>query len=47
VKFCSTFHLGTIYLRDVAGFGAGNCAGVFTVAGFSGANGFTKASLKS
>jgi hypothetical protein len=35
------------HLFDAAGFGAGNCAGGFAVAGFAGANGFTKASSKS
>ena len=37
----------TIHSLDAAGFGAGNCAGGFAVADFAGANGFTKASLKS
>ncbi len=35
------------HLLEAAGFGAGNCADGFAVAGFAGANGFTKTSLKS
>jgi hypothetical protein len=35
------------HLLDVAGLGAGNCDGGFTVSGFAGANGLTNASSKS